>query len=72
MKNSSSPLVPDGHNDLLKKYYHQALIDKRKLHLIIQYTEPYPTLTSDKCLLCHAAHKNHTYFLSQFEKQAVK
>ena len=50
MKNSSSSLVPDGHNDLLKKYYHQALIDKRKLHLIIQYTEPYPTLTSGKRL----------------------
>ena len=35
---------------ILEKYYHQALKDKRKLHLIIQYTDPYPTLTSDKRL----------------------
>ena len=57
-KNNSSPLAAVGiillfaqrHNDVLKKHYHQALKDKGKLHLIIQYTELYPTLTSDKHL----------------------
>ena len=59
------------HNDLLRKHYHQALEDKRNLHLIIQYAEPYPTLTSDKRFRLSAARKNHTHFLNQFEKQVV-
>ena len=34
----------------------------------MQYIEPYPTRISDKRLWWNAAHKNDTYFLSQFEK----
>ena len=43
--------------------------DKAEVTLILTYTEPYQTLSSDKRLRWIAAQNSDTYLFSQFEKQ---